>query len=105
MIVLPLENRDGKTILRVRLTPKAARNGLAGLVVDAAGSTSLKVMVTAAPEKGKANAALVKLLSKQWRLPRSAFKIISGETDRNKTLLIDAPFGDIAGLLAPLCNE
>ena len=48
----------------------------------------LKASVTAVPEKGKANSALIKLLSKEWKLAKSNFKVISGETDRNKTLLL-----------------
>ena len=45
--------------------------------------------LTAIPEKGKANAALVKYLSKKWRLPKTTFSIISGETSRNKVLKIE----------------
>jgi uncharacterized protein YggU (UPF0235/DUF167 family) len=54
----------------------------------AEGSAVLKVQVTAAPESGKANDALVKLLAKAWGMPRSALSIVSGATDRNKTLAV-----------------
>lgn len=102
---LPMDKRDGAIILRIRLTPKAARNSVAGIYNAADGQTSLKVTVTAVPEKGKANAALIRFLAKQWKLPRSSLVLISGETDRNKVLRIDAPYDDIAGQIRPFCQE
>ncbi|HIJ39271.1 MAG TPA: DUF167 domain-containing protein [Rhodospirillaceae bacterium] len=78
----------GDTRLSVRLTPRASRNRIEGLVSEADGSSSLKVSVTAIPEDGKANAALIALLAKSWKLPKSAISIIAGQTDRRKTLLI-----------------
>ena len=81
----------------VRLQPKARREGIAGVVVEPDGRAALKVAVTAPPEGGKANAALVALLGKRWRLPKSAFEIVAGATDRRKTLLLR---GDAASLHA-----
>lgn len=49
---------------------------------------ALKVAVTVPPEKGKANAAVVALLAESWRLPKSAFAIVKGETARNKTVSV-----------------
>ncbi len=72
----------------VRLTPKAARERIDGVAAEAGGGCVLKVAVTAVPEDGKANAALVKLLSKQWKVPKSAIAITAGATDRRKTLLV-----------------
>lgn len=75
-------------VLRVRLTPKAARNAVQGWAQNADGVPTLKVSVTAVPEGGKANDALIKLLSKHYNLPKSAFSLKSGATDRNKVLLV-----------------
>lgn len=102
---IPLEQKDAYVFLRVRLTPGASHTGLTGLYIGADDRPSLKAGVTAVPEKGKANKALIRLLSKEWKLPRSAFQIVSGETDRNKVLRIDADYSHIAGLLAPFCTE
>jgi uncharacterized protein YggU (UPF0235/DUF167 family) len=44
--------------------------------------------VTAAPEKGKANAAVVALLSETLGVPKSSIEIVRGDTSRNKTLRI-----------------
>ena len=72
----------------VRLTPKASRERVEGLAAEADGGVALKVSVTAVPEDGKANAALVKLLAKAWRVPKSSLDIVQGATDRRKVILI-----------------
>ena len=77
----------------VRLTPRAGRNAVTGRAVDAGGAPLLKAAVTAVPEHGAANDALVALLAKSWRLPKSALAIIGGATDRTKLIGID---GDAA---------
>lgn len=74
--------------IQVRLTPKAARDGIQGWVLDAQGLPVLKVSVTAVPEKGKANQALVTLLAKSWKIPKSSILLARGETDRNKILIL-----------------
>jgi len=74
--------------IAVRITPKARRDGIEGLADTAAGGAELRVSVTAVPEDGKANRALVKLLAKLWGVPKSAVEIVSGETDRHKILSI-----------------
>ena len=73
----------------MRLTPKASANRIQGIAEEAGGGIVLKAAVTAPPEKGKANAALIKLLAKAWSLPKTSLTIISGATDRNKVLHID----------------
>ena len=84
----PLAAVAGGIRVRVKLAPKASRAAVGGVFVDAAGTAFLKVAVTAAPEDGKANAALVALLAKAWRLPKSAIAVVAGATERRKTLLI-----------------
>ena len=65
------------------------------------GRTALAVRVSAPPEGGKANAALVKLLAKTWKLPKSAITIVAGHGHRQKSLLIA---GDPMALKAKLGN-
>lgn len=81
----PLEPTAKGVRLFVRATPSASKNEVQGLYESADGKVALRVRVTAAPEKGKANKAVIKLLAKPLHLPASAFHLVSGETDRNKT--------------------
>ena len=83
----------------VRLQPKARRARIEGVVAEPDGRTAFKVAVTAPPASGKANAALVSLLGRSWRLPKSAIEIVGGTSDRRKTLLLR---GDPASLQATL---
>ncbi len=83
------QDHHGKTRLLVRLTPGASSNKLISLEADLLGDVILKAMVTAIPEKGLANKALLKLLSKSLKLPKSAFHIVRGELSRSKLFEID----------------
>ncbi|MEK9969815.1 MAG: DUF167 family protein [Ferrovibrio sp.] len=74
--------------LAVRLTPKAGRDGIDGLKPTADGQVEVAARVTAVPEKGKANAALLRLLAKQLKIPAGRLSVVSGETDRHKQILI-----------------
>lgn len=74
--------------MRVRLTPRAAGDRVDGLVLEADGGAALKIAVTAVPEDGKANAALVALLAREWKQPKSAITLVAGASDRRKSLLL-----------------
>ncbi|MCG8491424.1 MAG: DUF167 domain-containing protein [Sneathiellales bacterium] len=52
------------------------------------GKERLKISVTAIPEKGKANKALLKFLAKELGFPQKDMELAAGQTDRNKTVLI-----------------
>ena len=47
-----------------------------------------KVRVTAAPEAGKANAAVVRLMAATLGLPRRDVEIVSGHTARDKVVAV-----------------
>ena len=79
----------------MRLAPRSSANRILGTMADAAGRTRLKVCVTAVPESGKANDALIGLLAKALKRPKSTLSIQSGARDRNKVVLIA---GDAAKL-------
>ena len=85
---------DGVRVV-VRLTPKASRNAIAGIASSGQGEAVLKVMVTAVPEAGKANEALIKLLAKEWGVAKSFISLVAGATDRNKILHIAGDAGDL----------
>jgi hypothetical protein len=71
-------------VLRVRAQPGAKKDALLG---ERAGA--LRVSVCAAPERGKANEAVVELLATSLGLKRSAITLIAGETSRDKRFLIE----------------
>ena len=83
----------------VRVQPGASRTGIDGLKTLDDGQAVLAVRVSAAPEGGKANAALVKLLAKTWAVPKSAVAVVTGHGGRRKIVHID---GDPATLQAHL---
>lgn len=85
---------DGVTVA-IRVTPKAGRNRIEGIVADASGRLAVRVAVTAAPADGKANKAVITLLARTWNVPKSTVSIQSGQTGRNKILRIT---GDTATL-------
>lgn len=59
------------------------------MVALADGEEALQVWVTAVPEDNKANKALLKLLSKHFKKPVSAFTIVKGHTSRIKHVQIE----------------
>ena len=81
--MIDLEPHADGTILPVRAHPGARRNEVRGIQ-----DGRLKVCVTAAPEKGKANKALIALLSKSLVLRKSQLELIAGETSHQKRLLV-----------------
>lgn len=82
--------------VRLVVTPKASRNGVEGVRREADGGVVLRVGVTAAPEDGKANAAVIKLLAKTWHLPKGAFSIRAGAAARRKVLFIEGDATELA---------
>ncbi len=94
----------GGLALWLRLTPKGGRDALEGVETLADGRSVLKARVRAAPEDGRANAALIELIARSLRVPRSAVSIRSGETSRVKKIFIagdPAPYLDALAKLAP----
>ena len=75
-----------------------------GLHAGADGSVALAVKVTAVPDKGKANRAVIETLAKACRMPKSSFELVSGETDRNKTFLITGNTAPLEALIARIVN-
>lgn len=74
----------------MRAVPNASKDGIDGTMEGAGGQLYLKVRVTAPPDKGKANKAILKLLAKRLGIPASAIEMVRGETDRNKMLRLPA---------------
>ena len=69
------------THLRLRVSPGATRTELAGRYGD-----GWKVRVSAAPERGRANDAVVRLLAARLGVPRASLSVVSGQTSRDKVV-------------------
>jgi uncharacterized protein (TIGR00251 family) len=88
---LPLAPTADGVIVTIKLTPKARGAGINGVADDLGPEGPrrvLKLRVTAPPESGKANAAMIALLAKAWRLPKSSFTVVAGDTSRLKRVLV-----------------
>ncbi len=66
---------------------------------------NLRAAVTAAPEEGKANAAVIALLAAAWRLPKSSFAIIRGAAARHKVVSAAGDPEALAGRIAAWVRE
>jgi len=87
--------RSGRGVtVRIRVKPGAGRDRIRGLVQTAEGA-AIEVSVTAPPADGRANDAVVALLAKGWRLPKSSLTIVAGNKGRIKTISIDGAPSEI----------
>lgn len=87
---IPVSRRDDRIRVALRVSPGASRDQIVGIAASGAGQGRVLVSVCAPPDKGKANMAVIKLLAKAWRVPKSAMRIVAGATDRNKIIEVDA---------------
>ena len=91
---LDLQPADGGCRLRLRVRAGAKRDALEG---EHAGA--LRVRVTTAPEKGKANRRVLELLAEALGVAPSALRLLSGETRPDKVVWIPLEPKKVRGLL------
>lgn len=77
-----------KDYLRIKVIPKSAQNEIIEILDDESGEQTVKIRIKAPPEKGKANAELIKFLSKELKIAKSQITIISGKSEQLKLLKI-----------------
>jgi len=96
--VIELADHPDGVLLPIRARPGARKAGVLG---EQAGA--LKLGVTAPPQDGRANAAVVKLVRELLGLKRSQVELVAGLNDRNKKLLIrDVSRPELAARIAAL---
>jgi uncharacterized protein (TIGR00251 family) len=76
--------KGARTSLRLRVVPGAQRSGIVGRHAD-----GWKVRVAAAPEAGKANEALLRLLARTLELPRRDLELTRGTASRDKVVTLE----------------
>lgn len=69
--------------LVIHVQPKASRTRIAGLHGEA-----LKLCITSPPVDGKANGAVIEFFAKLFKIPKAAVTIASGETSRDKRIIL-----------------
>lgn len=79
-----LHNGKKGAALAIRVTPRARRNEIVGILNDG----TIKIRLTSPPVEGKANNALVDFLADVLDVPRSRIDIVAGETGRDKLVSI-----------------
>jgi uncharacterized protein (TIGR00251 family) len=77
----PFREESGRRLLDVKVTPGASKNE----ILDTR-EGRLRVKIAAAPEHGKANAALVSFVAETLGIARKDITIIRGEKSRLKTV-------------------
>ena len=72
----------------LRVQPRASRNAIAGTIAAGNLGEAVKLAINAPPVDGKANQAVIEVLSDLFRVPKSSIVIVSGETGRNKVVAV-----------------
>ncbi len=80
---MKIVEKDGSIIFAIRVVPRASRSQIVGEYDGA-----LKVQLVSPPVDGAANAELIKLLAKQFRVSKSDVEIVVGETSKSKRIKI-----------------
>ena len=70
-------------LIAIKVIPKSSKNELEQISKDV-----FKAKITVAPEKGKANAKVIELLSKYFDIARSEIQIVSGARSKQKRVLL-----------------
>jgi uncharacterized protein YggU (UPF0235/DUF167 family) len=78
--------QEGTLMLDIKAVPRARSAG----VSDVMSNGALKVKVTAAPEKGRANDEVLAVLAVFFDLPKRNFEIIAGHTSAQKRVKVSA---------------
>lgn len=84
---------DGLEVM-AKITPKAKQNKIIGFTAQ-----GLKIQITATPEKGQANDAIIALLAQYCGIAKNAVQILSGKLSAHKRIRL---YGDAENLLRTL---
>jgi uncharacterized protein (TIGR00251 family) len=83
--MIPIQHQDDGFTLPVRATPRAGRTGVDPFQ---SGDEAVRIKITEAPEDGKANQAIIVLLSKALSVRKKQIILLQGTTNRNKLFKI-----------------
>ena len=83
-----------RALVAVHVTPRAGRDEISGMRGD-----ELAVRVTTAPDEGKANKAVCRVLAELFGVPKSAVSVTRGATSRHKMVQVQGIGADAAAAL------
>lgn len=78
-----MSDASGPIRLKLKVVPGASRTEIAGWL-----GHKLKVRVSAAPEKGKANSAVIAIIAQTLGISLGSVRIVAGQTSAQKTIEI-----------------
>ena len=84
-MVITVQLHNGQLMLPLKVTPKGGRDCA---LPFQAGDMAIKLKVSSPPEDGKANIAVIALLSELLNVPKSRLKIVQGDKSRTKRLAV-----------------
>lgn len=79
----PIEQRDERILIRLRVQPKASRNAIS---IEPDGR--IRIALTAPPVDGTANKALRAFIAKRLRIPKASVELTQGEKSRDKVIAV-----------------
>jgi len=94
------EAAPATVLLRIRIQPRASKNGIALMV-----NGGLKIRLTAPPVDGAANEALVKFLAEHLSIAKARVEIVSGHTGREKVIKITGMSRETVDILLNVKKE
>ncbi|MBN2020211.1 MAG: DUF167 domain-containing protein [Sedimentisphaerales bacterium] len=80
---LKIQQANNATVFTVKVVPRSSKTAIAGVLGE-----MLKIKLSAAPEKGKANEALIVFLAETLGVKKNAITITAGQTSPVKTIRI-----------------
>lgn len=80
----PPSTATARAELALKVVPGAKRDGITGWLGE-----SLKIRVSAPPEKGRANEAVVRVLAEALALDARAIRVVSGASSPRKRVAVD----------------
>lgn len=104
-MAVPWRAVQGGVVLDIRVTPKSGRDAVGGIEQLSSGQPILKVRVRALPTGGAANAAVIALVAKSLKLPKSKVSLERGGASRVKTLRLAGDANAITSALETITRE
>ncbi len=92
--MIELREKNGSAVFVVKAQPRSSRSRVCGLY-----NGGLKVSLKAAPVDDAANRECCELFSKLFHIPPSRVHILSGQSSRTKTVMVEGISSEAAALI------